>query len=76
MSCCSNHAHNNVLTHDHMTIAMRDKFIAIISLVALRGQIMTVKVHPGLFMKYSRWVILMFLACCYVVAKVYKVLYM
>ena len=26
-----------------------------ISLVALRGQIMTVKVHSGLCMKYSRW---------------------
>ena len=43
-------------THDHMTIAKTDKFIAIISLVALRGQIMTVKVHSGLCMKYSRWV--------------------
>ena len=40
-----------------MAKAMRDKFIAIISLVALRGQIMTVKAHPGLCMKYSRWVI-------------------
>ena len=38
-----------------MAKAMRDKFIAIISLVALRGQIMTVKAHPGLCMKYSRW---------------------
>ena len=28
------------------------------SLVALRGQIMTVKAHPGLCMKYSRWDIL------------------
>ena len=43
-----------------MAKAMRDKFIAIISLVALRGQIMTVKAHPGLCMKYSRWVICMY----------------
>ena len=45
-------------THDHMTIAKRDKFIAIISLVASMGQIMTVKVHSGLCMKYSKWVTL------------------
>ena len=44
-----------------MAKAMRDKFIAIISLVALRGQIMTVKAHPGLCMKYSRWVIFRFI---------------
>ena len=50
-------------THDHMTIAKRDKFIAIISLVALRGQIMTVKVHSGLCMKYSRWVIYVHIDC-------------
>ena len=25
------------------------------SLVALKGQIMTVKAHPGLCIKYSRW---------------------
>ena len=35
-----------------MTIAKSDKFIDIISLAALRGQIMTVKVHSGLCMKY------------------------
>ena len=28
------------------------------SLVALKGQIMTVKAHPGLCIKYSRWDIL------------------
>ena len=32
-----------------------DKFIAIISLVALRGQIMGINSHLGLCMKYSRW---------------------
>ena len=41
-----------------MTIAIGDKFIAIISLVALRGQIMTVNSHPSLCRKYSKWVIL------------------
>ena len=46
-----------------MAKAMRDKFIAIISLVALRGQIMTVKAHPGLCMKYSRWVICLHREC-------------
>ena len=47
-----------------MAKAMRDKFIAIISLVALRGQIMTVKAHPGLCMKYSRWVICTYTKSC------------
>ena len=32
---------------------MEREFIVIISLVALRGQIMTVKVHSGVCMKYS-----------------------
>ena len=40
-----------------MTIAKRGKFMTIIFIVALRGQIMTVKVHSGLYVKYSRWVI-------------------
>ena len=53
-----------------MAKAMRDKFIAIISLVALRGQIMTVKAHPGLCMKYSRWVILC--ACSFKICDSYK----
>ena len=35
------------------------KFIAIISLSALKGQTMTVKVHSSLCMTYSRWVILL-----------------
>ncbi len=49
------------LIHDHhcdYCIAMRDKFIAIISLVALREHnlIMTVNpVHPSLCRKYRRW---------------------
>ena len=29
--------------------------VTFISLVALRGQIMTVEVHSGVCMKYSRW---------------------
>ena len=47
----------NITGYTCIVVATRDKFIAIISLVALRGQIITVNSHPGLWGKCSRWVI-------------------